>query len=184
MESLEFSCGAKKKTRQQQCAPQAGEAKLALRIACKREQRRSERVVGVVRGPGEGTSVAGPPRWPPQSGQSISFSAYTLSCLQSPVFQSLRSDSRSTCAVCNVQHSSVLSVKRTRTYIIPCSKTCSAHSTILPWTPGYCFPGLGKSLTGFSAAFFFLIGWPHLPPAAHRRAAVGTAVPIRVALPA
>ena len=73
-----------------------------------------------------------------QSGQSISFSAYTFSCLQSPVFQSLRSASLSTCAVCRLQHNSVLSVKRTRTYIIPSSKTCSAQSTILPWTPGYC----------------------------------------------
>src|SRR5580658_725593 len=99
---------------------------------------------------------------PRHSSQSISFSAYTFSCLQSPVFQSLRSDSLSTCAVCNVQHSSVLSVKRTRTYIIPSSKTCSAQSTILPWTPGYCLAGLGKSLVGFSAAFLFFIGWPLL----------------------
>ena len=90
------------------------------------------------------------------SGHSISFSAYTASCLQSPVFQSLKSDSLSTCAACSVQHSSVLSVKRTLTYIIPSSKACSAQSTILPWRPGYCFPGLSKALVvGFSAAFPF-----------------------------
>jgi hypothetical protein len=85
------------------------------------------------------------------SGQPISFSAYTFSCLQSPVFQSLRSASLNTCAVCRLQHSSVLSMKRTRTYSIPSSKTCSAQSTILPWTPGYCFPG-PKSPSGLSAA--------------------------------
>src|SRR6202162_6411374 len=122
--------------------------------------------------------------FPGHSGQLISFSAYTFSCLQSPVFQSLRSASLSTCAVCRLQHSSVLSVKRTRTYIIPSSKTCSAQSTILPWTPRYCFPGLGKSLAGLSAGFFFLMSWPHLPSAEYRRQALGTAVPNRIALPA
>jgi hypothetical protein len=43
--------------------------------------------------------------------------------------------SQSTCAVCNAQHNSVLSVKRTRTDFIPSSKTCSAQSKTLPWTP-------------------------------------------------
>jgi hypothetical protein len=81
-------------------------------------------------------------------------------CLKSPVFQSARSASQSTCAVCSVHHGSVLSVKRTRTYGIPSSKTCSAQSTILPRTPRYRFPGLGKSLVGLSAVFFFFIGWP------------------------
>src|ERR1700693_2704863 len=70
--------------------------------------------------------------FPGHSGQPISCSAYSFSCLQSPVFQSLRSESLSTCAVCSVQHSSVLSLKRTRRYSIPSSKTCSTQSTILP----------------------------------------------------
>jgi hypothetical protein len=89
-------------------------------------------------------------------------------CLKSPVFQSARSASRSTCAVCSVHHSSVLSVKRTRTYGIPSSKTCSAQSTILPRTPRYCFPGLGKSLVSLSAVFFHWLAPFHLRNVAER----------------
>jgi hypothetical protein len=66
------------------------------------------------------------------AGQSTSFRTYSFSCLKSPVFQSPRSASAMTWAVRSVQHSSVLSVKRTRMNIIPSSKTCSAQSTILP----------------------------------------------------
>src|SRR6202162_1909740 len=114
------------------------------------------------------------------SGHFISSSAYTFSCLKSPVFQSLRSASLSTWAVCSVQHNSVLSVKRTRTYNIPSSKTCSAQSTTLPWTPGYFFPGLGKSLCWVLVAFFLLMAWPPLLPAEYRWAGLGIAVPIPV----
>jgi hypothetical protein len=37
----------------------------------------------------------------------------------------------------------------------PFLKSVPGSITILPCTPGYCFPGLGKSRVGFSAAFPF-----------------------------
>src|ERR1700693_1984847 len=74
-------------------------------------------------------------------------------------------------------------MKRTRTYNISSSKTCSAQSTVLPWTPGYRLPGLGNSVVVFLTPFLFFIGPPPVPPADHRETS-GTAAAIRVALPA
>src|SRR5437016_9133096 len=74
--------------------------------------------------------------------QSLSPFTKSFIFLKFPVFQSLKSASSITMPVLTLQHSSVLSVKRTRIKSKPpSSKVCSAQSTTFAWTPGYWLPG-------------------------------------------
>src|ERR1700730_2786321 len=91
--------------------------------------------------------------------QSLSPCTYTQSCLKSPVFQSLKSATSMTLVVRIVQHSSVLSVNRTWMKSLTYSHLCSAQSTTLPWTPGYCLPAPPLRASGFTDDLHFFMSY-------------------------